>query len=72
MTGNEIPAVTQGRKLSILFALASSKAAALCGLAKNEDAGRKAKLLDCIEEPGEFEIGCNSEGDNFGDEKDSR
>ena len=34
MTGNDTPAMTQGQKLSILFARASSNAPALHGLAK--------------------------------------
>ena len=61
-----------GQVLSILFALASSKAAALYGFAKKVDGGGNAGLPGCTEEPGEFEIGCNSEGDKVGDEKESR
>ena len=61
-----------GQVLSILFALASSKAAALYGLAKKLDGGRNAGLPGCIEEPGEFGIGCNNEGDKVGDEKESK
>ena len=37
ITGKEIPAMTQGQKLSILLARASSLAPALCGDAKSAD-----------------------------------
>ena len=70
MTGNETPAMTQGQKLSILFARASSMAHALPGAAKKVDDGSEG-LPGCADDPGVLSTG-SSDGDRIGEEKERR
>lgn len=72
MIGEQIPAITQGQKLSILFARASSSAPALYGFVKRVDSAGCAGLPGCAEHAQEFGMGCNSEGDRIGDENERR
>lgn len=70
MTGNDTPASTQGQKLSILFARASSIAHALPGAANRADA-RWDGFPGCAVDPGVSPVG-SSEGDKVGEEKERR
>ena len=70
MTGKLTPAITQGQKLSILFALASSIAHALPGAANSVDAGWVGDP-GCVEAPGELLVG-RREGERMGEEKERR
>ena len=63
MTGKLIPAITHGQKLSILFALASSRAPALYGEAKMVDGAGGEGL------PGRA---VRRSGERMGDENESR
>ena len=71
MTGNETPAITQGQKLSILFARASSIAQALPGAAKKVEAGWEGEP-SWVEDPGWLGAGGRSEGERVGEEKERR
>lgn len=70
MTGNDTPAITQGQKLSILFARASSIAQALPGVANSKDGGC-AGVPGCELPPGPSFVG-RRDGDSIGDEKERR
>ena len=72
ITGKEMPAITHGQKLSILLARASSKAPALYGLGKRENAGGWAGFPGRKDEPGAFGMGCSNDGDKIGEEKERR
>jgi hypothetical protein len=72
MTGEEIPAITQGQKLSILFARASSKAPALYGLGKRLNTEGCAGLPGCNDDGGALGIGWSSDGERIGEEKERR
>ena len=72
MTGAEIPVITQGQKLSILFALASSSAPALHGLANRLVGAGCAGLPGCMEPGWVPSTGCKREGERVGEEKESR
>lgn len=77
MIGAEMPVMTHGQKLSILFARASSRAPALQGLEKRLDSGATAGDPGCAEAvpspaPPSPPTGWRREGDRVGEEKERR
>jgi hypothetical protein len=72
MIGAETPVITQGQKLSILFARASSNAPALHGLAKSIDGAGWAGLPGCVDEATSPPTGWSSDGERMGEENDRR
>lgn len=73
MTGKLIPAMIQGKVESILFARASSKAPAECGLANRNDAGVCDGFPGCRDWPAVPLVAIwRRDGDRRGEEKDSR
>lgn len=70
ITGSDTPASTQGQKLSILLARASSIAHALPGVAKVIDDGFDG-LPGCDVDPALSAVG-RRDGVNIGDEKERR
>ena len=72
MIGAETPVITQGQKLSILLALAISRAPALHGLAKRLLGAAWAGFPGCAEEGWASGIGCRRDGERVGEEKESR
>lgn len=72
MTGAEIPVTTHGKKLSILLALANSKAPALQGLAKRLLGCAWAGFPGCADAGWASGTGCRREGERVGEENESR
>lgn len=74
MIGAEMPVMTHGQKLSILFARASSRAPALQGLEKRLDNGATAGDPGCAEAAPSPSppTGWRREGDRIGEEKERR
>jgi hypothetical protein len=70
MTGNEMPAMTQGQKLSILLARASSRAPAEYGLGKSFV--RMAALVAELADGRDSSRGCRRAGLRVGEEKERR
>lgn len=72
MTGAETPVIIHGKELSILLALASSKAPALQGLAKRLLGCGWAGFPGCADAGWASWTGCRREGERVGEENESR